>query len=66
MRQQIMSGMTTQFKRELERSMQRIQEAIAPYTRFIRAEREKLEEMQATLSEVELALKLLRARVGGE
>lgn len=66
MRQQIMSGMTTQFKRELERSMQRIQEAIAPYTRFIRAERERLEEMQTTLSEVDLALKLLRAQVGGE
>ena len=66
MRQQIMSGMTTQFKRELERSMQRIQEAIAPYTRFIRAERERLEEMQTTLSQVESALKLLRAQVGGE
>jgi septal ring factor EnvC (AmiA/AmiB activator) len=66
MRQQIMSGMTTQFERELERSIQRIQEAIAPYTRFIRAEREKLEEVQSTLSEVESALKLLRAQVGGE
>jgi uncharacterized protein Yka (UPF0111/DUF47 family) len=66
MRQQIMSGMTTQFNRELERSMQRIQEAIAPYTRFIRAERERLEEMQTTLSQVESALKLLRVQVGGE
>jgi hypothetical protein len=46
--------------------MQRIQEAIAPYTRFIRAERERLEEMQTTLSQVESALKLLRAQVGGE
>ncbi|UCC61813.1 MAG: dynamin family protein [Anaerolineae bacterium] len=65
MRQQIISGMTMQFERELEHSLQRIQEAIAPYTRFIRAEREKLEEVQASLGEVESALKLLRARVSG-
>lgn len=66
MRQQIMSGMTTQFERELERGIQRIQEAIAPYTRFIRAEREKLQDVQASLDEVESALKLLRAQMGGE
>jgi small GTP-binding protein len=66
MRQQIISGMTMQFERELEHSIQHIQEAIAPYTRFIRAEREELEEMQASLSEVESALKLLRVQVGGE
>lgn len=66
MRRQIMSGMTAQFERELAHSIQRIQEAIAPYTRFIRAEREKLQEMQTTLSQVESALKLLRAQVGEE
>lgn len=66
MRQQIIAGMTTQFERELARSIQRIQEAVAPYTRFIRAEREKLEEVQANLGEVESALKLLGARVGRE
>jgi len=66
MRQQIIAGMTAQFERELAHSIQRIQEAVAPYTRFIRAEREKLEEVQANLGEVESALKLLRARVGGE
>ncbi len=66
MRCQIMAGMTAQFERELEHSIHRIREAIAPYTRFIRAEREKLEEMQTTLDEVESALKLLRARVDGE
>lgn len=66
MRQQIIAGMTTQFERELAHSIQRIQEAVAPYTRFIRAEREKLEEVQANLGEVESALKLLRARVGRE
>jgi small GTP-binding protein len=66
MRCQIMAGMTAQFERELEHGMQRIQEAITPYTRFIRAEREKLAEVQATLSEVESALKLLQAQVETE
>lgn len=66
MRQQIIAGMTAQFERELAHSIQRIQEAVAPYTRFIRAEREKLEEVQANLGEVESALKLLGARVGRE
>jgi hypothetical protein len=66
MRQQIIAGMTMQFGRELADSMQRIQEAISPYTRFIRAERENLEEVQANLSEVESALKLLRVQVRGE
>lgn len=66
MREQIMTGMTAQFERELERSVQRIREAIAPYTRFIRAEQEKLKEVQSSLSEVESALKLLRAQVGEE
>ncbi len=66
MRQQIIAGMTTQFERELAHSIQRIKEAVAPYTRFIRAEREKLKEVQANLGEVESALKLLRARVGRE
>jgi small GTP-binding protein len=66
MRQQIMAGMTTQFERELEHSIQRIQEAISPYTRFIRAEREKLDEVQARLSEVDSALKLLRVQIGEE
>ena len=66
MRQQIIAGMTAQFERELAHSIQRIQEAVAPYTRFIRAEREKLKEVQANLGEVESALKLLRARVGRE
>jgi len=66
MRQQIIAGMTMQFERELADSMQRIQEAISPYTRFIRAERENLEEVQANLGKVESALKLLRVQVRGE
>lgn len=66
MRRQIMDGMATQFERELTRSLQRIQDAIAPYTRFVRAEREKLEGVHGSLSETASALSLLRARVDEE
>ena len=62
----VMTGMTTQFERELERSLHRLGEAIAPYTRFIRTEREKLERVRADLEEVDRGVKLLRVKVGGE
>ncbi len=41
-REQLMSGLTNQFEREMKQVISRIQEAIAPYTRFIRAERDRL------------------------
>ncbi len=63
MRQQIISGMSDQFQAELERSVQRIREAIAPYTRFVRAEREKLSQMQTELTQIESALKLIETQV---
>ena len=39
MREQLMGALTRQFEQEMERSLRRINEAIAPYTRFVRAER---------------------------
>jgi hypothetical protein len=42
-------AMTGEFDRELEPSLQRLREAISPYTRFVRAERQKLERIEAEL-----------------
>ncbi len=42
MREQLMSTLTEQFDHELERSLQHIDKAISPYTRFVRAENEHL------------------------
>ena len=42
MREQLMGALTGQFDREVERSAQKVQEAVGPYTRFVRAERERL------------------------
>lgn len=42
LREQLMAALTGQFDRELERGLRRIDEAIAPYTRFVRAEGRRL------------------------
>ena len=43
------NALTQQFETELEESLRRIRDAIAPYTRFVRVEREKLEKLDAEL-----------------
>ena len=65
MKGRLMATMTAQFEREMERSLHRLEEAIAPYTRFVRAEREKLEEVEGKLKDTLAALKVLRVRVMG-
>ena len=52
-----------QFESELQDSLQRIREAIAPYTRFVRVEREKLEKLEADLDRAAVELGELRAEV---
>ena len=63
MRQQLMETMTAQFDRELERSLRRIKEAIAPYTRFIRAERDQLQQIHEELSRIQEGLDRLKAQI---
>lgn len=49
LRTQLDTALTQQFETELEESLRRIRDAIAPYTRFVRVEREKLEKLDAEL-----------------
>ncbi|UCC89918.1 MAG: dynamin family protein [Anaerolineales bacterium] len=63
MRQRLMNALTGQFERELERSLQRINEAIAPYTRFIRAERDRLAETRSELNRIQEGLARLKAEI---
>jgi hypothetical protein len=65
LREQLMTGLTAQFERETERSVQRIQEAVAPYTRFVRGERTRLTEMNQDLTEIRGNLARLRELVEG-
>ena len=63
LREKLMSGLTGQFDREIENSLRRIDEAIGPYTRFVRAERDKLTNVRGELQQVHEGLVRLRARV---
>ena len=49
LRERLDAAMTRQFNGELQESVQRIKEAIAPYTRFVRVEREKLDLLDGEL-----------------
>ncbi|MEO6221648.1 MAG: dynamin, partial [Vicinamibacterales bacterium] len=42
LRTQLSSALTDQFRRAVDRSVHRLTEAVAPYTRFVRAEHEQL------------------------
>jgi hypothetical protein len=63
LRQQLAQSLRTQFEHEIERGMLDIKDAIAPYTRFVRAEQEKLSTIQSNLSETKNHLERLKVQV---
>jgi len=63
MREQLVTSLRTQFESEIERSIQKINEAISPYTRFVRAEHSKLLEYQTTFTGIKTGLSRLEVRV---
>ncbi len=58
--------MNEQFDVELERSTMRIRDAIAPYTRFVRAELEKLDAIETNTTDVLSHIRTLRHKIGAE
>lgn len=62
-RQRLSEALRKQFATEITRSGDRIREGIAPYSRFVRAEGEKLRTVDAELKEISAALASLRARI---
>ncbi|HQE92569.1 MAG TPA: dynamin family protein [Anaerolineae bacterium] len=52
-RTQLMDTLNTQFNRELERALYEIENAISPYTRFVRAERKSLLDMREELTNIQ-------------
>jgi len=63
MRDGLMTGLTGQFEREMERSLGRLREAIAPYTRFVRSESDHLEDARQRLETLRQRLETLRTRI---
>jgi small GTP-binding protein len=62
-RTQLIQTLRGQFEREMNHSIERIQEAIAPYTRFVRAEREKMLQMEGRLKGLKLEIDRLKGKL---
>jgi hypothetical protein len=65
LRQRLVEAMQSALERELGQSTERVREAIAPYTRYVRAEGARLAERQAALDELRGRIGRLRARLAG-
>jgi small GTP-binding protein len=63
LRLRLNSALSDEFRRELERTIQRIKDALAPYTRFVRGERERTQRFSEDLGRVLEEVASLRARV---
>lgn len=63
LRSNLMSTLRAQFEKEIQRSLNRIEAAIAPYTRFVRAEKNSLLETQTALENLQSELKRLKAAI---
>jgi hypothetical protein len=62
-RTRLSTALREQFAKEIERSGARIREGIAPYSRFIRSEGEKLRTVEQELREIQSSLAALRSRI---
>ena len=62
-RSRLSAALREQFLKEIGRSADRIREGVAPYSRFVRAEGDKLKAIDQELQEIATELASLRARV---
>jgi hypothetical protein len=63
LRGRLMTALRDEFQRELERSTQRIRDALAPYNRFVRGERERTQQFGSSVQESLSLLAKLRTDV---
>ncbi len=62
LRAKLLTALTTQFTNEAENALARLREGVAPYTRFVRAERERVEKTQTALQAVRQKVSALKGR----
>jgi methyl-accepting chemotaxis protein len=62
-RARLSTALREQLRKEIERSVDRIRESIAPYSRFIRAEGDKLQAVDQELRDISTSLAALRSRI---
>jgi small GTP-binding protein len=63
LRGRLLTALRDEFQRELERSLQRIRDALAPYDRFVRGERDRTETFLSSLRSELTEVALLRGQV---
>ncbi len=64
LRTRLRSAMTEQFNKELTNSITRVQEAITPYTRFVRSEQRKTAAMQEQVERLDTSITALKNEIG--
>lgn len=65
LQERLVTVMREQFEHELNRSIARIEEAVAPYTRFVRGAQAEMEQMRDDLSAIQNGLRTLRHKIEG-
>ncbi|MDP8924057.1 MAG: dynamin family protein, partial [Chloroflexota bacterium] len=63
LRERLTESMREELNRQLDASVQRVRDAVAPYDRFVRAERDRLDELEATLDRFGQRFTTLRAGI---
>jgi small GTP-binding protein len=63
LRDKLISSMTQQFEAELNRSVERIRDAIAPYTRFVRLEQDRVSGADSALASVQARISQTRTEI---
>jgi small GTP-binding protein len=62
LRTKLLSALTTQFSSESENAIGRMKDGVAPYTRYVRSERERIDRAKSTLARLRQNISELRAR----
>ena len=62
LRATLLETLTTAFDKETKNAVERLKDGITPYTRFVRAERERIENIETVLASLRKKLSSLRAR----
>ena len=63
LRETLSRALRTQFQQEAHRSTERLNEGVAPYSRFVRAEQQALTSVRDALGDVQAKMTSLRARI---
>ncbi len=63
LRTRLHNAMQEQFRKELNNAINRVQDSIAPYTRFVRSEQQKTAAMQERLTNLDAALLSLKNEI---